>query len=93
MGNIQPVENNYLSMMLDSGQDSSGDVDGVVDGEGSDGGWGGRGGGHKGMNDNGRGNSNNRLEHEFRKKSQSSADSPTSLFNNRKKNIKKLIIQ
>lgn len=30
---------------------------------------------------------------EYRKKSQSSADSPTSLFNNRKKNIKKLIIQ
>jgi hypothetical protein len=50
------------------------------------------GGGEKGRNDNGRGNSNG-LEHEFRKKSQSSADSPTSLFNNRKKNIKKLIIQ
>jgi hypothetical protein len=30
---------------------------------------------------------------EYRKKSQSSADSPTSLFNNRKKNVKKLIIQ
>lgn len=33
------------------------------------------------------------MGHEGRKKSQSSADSPTSLFNNRKKNVKKLIIQ
>ncbi len=33
------------------------------------------------------------LADEYRKKSQSSADSPTSLFHNKKKNIKKLIIQ
>ncbi len=33
------------------------------------------------------------LNDEFRKKSQSSADSPTAIFHNKKKNLKKLIIQ
>lgn len=80
MSNINPVENNYMSMMLESGNDDgSGEFNNVmqiIDGE-----------------DNTFFKDPVVSSHLYRKKSQSSADSPTSLFLNKKKNVKKLIIQ